>query len=303
MSEALVRLALALLWLLHFLPLSLLAPIGRGLGAVLYRLAGKRRRIALRNLQLCLPQMSACEREALAREHFKLLARSMVERGVLWHASPARLKRLIHVEGDIGLADRSEQPVMWLVPHFVGLEVAGAAVQLFQKTRGIDIYQPQRSAVFDAALKKGRLRFGGGEAHPRNVSIRVLMKRIKDGLAFFNMPDQDFGPKDAAFVPFFGLPACTLLAPSRMARLMQMQVQPVIVTLLPGGQGWRVRFGDPLPDWPTADAQADTAALNAWLEQQILQQPAQYLWVHKRFKTRPPGEPDLYAGGEPPLLR
>ena len=296
MSEPLVRLALVLLWMLHFLPLSLLARIGRGLGAVLYRLAHKRRRIALRNLELCLPQQTAAEREALAREHFKLLARSLLERGVLWHASTARVKRLIHVEGDIGLADRSDTPVMWLVPHFVGLEVAGAAVQLFQNTAGIDIYQPQRSAVFDAALKKGRLRFGRGEAYPRSVSIRVLMKRIKEGLAFFNMPDQDFGPKDATFVPFFGVSACTLLAPSRMARLMHMQVQPVIVTLLPAGEGWRVRFLDPLPGWPTADAQADTAALNAWLEQQILQQPAQYLWVHKRFKTRPPGEPELYAG-------
>jgi Kdo2-lipid IVA lauroyltransferase/acyltransferase len=303
MSEWLVRLALALLWLLHGLPLPWLARIGRGLGALLYRLAGKRRRIALRNLELCFPQMPAREREALAREHFKLLARSLVERGLLWHASPARLKRLIHIEGDVGLADRSERPVMWLVPHFVGLEVAGAAVQLFQNTIGIDIYQPQRSAVFDAALKRGRLRFGRGEAYPRHVSIRVLIKRIREGLAFFNMPDQDFGPKDAAFVPFFGVSACTLLAPSRMARLMNMQVQLVVVSLLPGGLGWRVRFLEPLQGWPTDDALADTAALNALLEREILQQPAQYLWVHKRFKTRPPGEPDLYRGVSAPQLR
>ena len=294
MSEWLVRALLGLIWLLHGLPLSVLSRIGRGLGVVLYSLGRKRRRIALRNIELCFPQMSAPQREALVREHFKLLARSLVERGVLWHASPARLKRLIHIEGDIGLADRSERPVMWLVPHFVGLEVAGAAVQLFQNTVGIDIYQPQRSAAFDAALKKGRLRFGRGEAHPRSVSIRVLMKRIKEGLAFFNMPDQDFGAKDAEFVPFFGISACTLVAPSRMARMMNMVVQPVVVTMLPGGQGWKVHFHDPIPDWPTADAKADTAAMNALIEQLILQAPAQYLWVHKRFKTRPPGEADLY---------
>jgi len=295
MAEWGVRALLALLRLINRLPLGVLAGFGRALGSVLFLFAHKRRRIAQRNIELCFPQMPAPQRRAMVREHFKLLARSMVERAVLWHASPERLKQLIHIEGDIGLADRGGRPVMWLVPHFVGLEVAGAAVQLFQNTWGIDIYQPQRSAAFDAALKQGRLRFGRGEAHARGVSIRVLMKRIKEGCAFFNMPDQDFGSKDADFVPFFGIPACTLLAPSRMAKLMGMVVQPVVVTLLPGGQGWKVHFHDPLPDWPTADAKADTAVMNTMIERLILQAPAQYLWVHKRFKTRPPGEPDLYG--------
>ncbi len=296
MSEWLVRLALALLWLLHFLPLGLLTRVSRGFGMLLFWLGHERRRIARRNLQLCFPDQPEADREALLREHFKLLARSLLERGVLWHASPARLKRLIHVEGDIGLADRGGRPVMWLVPHFVGLEVAGVAVQLFQNTLGIDIYRQQRSPAFDAALKKGRLRFGGGEAFPRNVSIRVLMKRIRQGRAFFNMPDQDFGMKDSAFVPFFGVQACTLLAPSRMARLMNMRVQPVLVTLRPGGQGWRVRFLDALENWPTEDALADTVVMNQLIEQWVAEQLAQYLWVHKRFKTAPPGEPDRYNG-------
>jgi Kdo2-lipid IVA lauroyltransferase/acyltransferase len=296
MAEWGIRALLTLLRWLSSLPLGFLAFLGRGLGSILYLFAHKRRRIAMRNIELCFAQLTPREHRKLVREHFKLLSRSMVERAVLWHASPERLKRLIHIEGDIGLADRGGKPVMWLVPHFVGLEVAGAAVQLFQNTWGIDIYQPQRSAAFDAALKQGRLRFGRGEAHARGVSIRVLMKRIKEGCAFFNMPDQDFGPKDADFVPFFGIPACTLLAPSRMARLMGMAVQPVVVTLRPGGLGWTVHFHDPLPDWPSEDAKADTAAMNAMIERMILQQPAQYLWVHKRFKTRPPGEPDLYDG-------
>jgi Kdo2-lipid IVA lauroyltransferase/acyltransferase len=296
MVELLVRLALVLLWLLHFLPLSWQTRLARGLGMLLFWLGRDRRRIARRNLELCFPDKPLVEREALLREHFKLLARSLLERGLLWHASPERLKRLIHVEGDVGLADRGGRPVMWLVPHFVGLEVAGVAVQLFQKTLGIDIYRQQRSPAFDAALKKGRLRFGGGEAFPRTVSIRVLMKRIREGRAFFNMPDQDFGPKDSAFVPFFGVDTCTLLAPSRMAKLMNMAVQPVLVSILPGGQGWRVRFLDPLPGWPTDDPLADTVALNRLIEQWVLEQPAQYLWVHKRFKTVPPGQADRYTG-------
>jgi KDO2-lipid IV(A) lauroyltransferase len=120
------------------------------------------------------------------------------------------------------------------------------------------------------------------------------MKRIKEGAPFFNMPDQDFGRKDSAFVPFFGVPAATLLAPSRMARALDMVVQPVVVDIRPGGQGYHVHFMPPLQDWPTDDPLADTARMNAFIEEQILRDPPQYLWVHKRFKTRPPGEPKLY---------
>jgi KDO2-lipid IV(A) lauroyltransferase len=290
-----VRLVLALVWLLHFLPLPLLAAVGRGFGLLLHGLGRERRRIALRNIELCFPAMPLAEREALVREHFKMLGRSLLERGLLWHASPARLRRLVHVVGDVGLADRIEPPVMWLAPHFVGLEIAGPAVQLNQRSIGIDVYQPQRSPLFDAALKKGRLRLGQAEAYPRSVSIRTLIKRFREGCSFFNAPDQDFGPKDSAFVPFFGVPACTLLAPSRMARLVGMTVQPVVVHMLPGGQGYRVSFHEPWADFPTDDAEADTRRMNAFIEAEILKQPAQYLWVHKRFKTRPPGEPDLYG--------
>lgn len=296
MGEFGARLLLGLMWLLHFLPLPVLAALGRGIGRLLFRLAHRRRRIALRNIELCFPTMAAPEREALVRENFQWLVRSLLERSVLWHASRRRLQRLIQVEGEVDLADsagRAGRPTMWLVPHFVGLEVAGVAVQLFQKTLGVDVYQPQRNHVFDAALKRGRLRFGG-EAIARGEGIRPLMKLIKKGHAFFNAPDQDFGPRDAAFVPFFGIDACTLLAPSRMARAMGMQVQPIIVTMLPGGRGWRVCFEPALRDWPTDDALADTTALNALIEQRIRAQPAQYLWVHRRFKTRPAGEPDVY---------
>ena len=104
----------------------------------------------------------------------------------------------------------------------------------------------------------------------------------------------DFGRKDAEFVPFFGVPAATLLTPSRMARLLHMTVQPVVAEMLPGGQGYRVRFLEPWTHFPTDDALADTAEVNRWIEDEIRRNPAQYLWVHKRFKTRPRGEPSLY---------
>ncbi len=288
------RIVLGLLWLLHWLPLGAQAALGRGLGRLLYVAVGARRRIALRNIALCFPQQRSAQHEQLAREHFRWLGRSLLERGLLWYASPARLKRLIHVEGDVQLAERSERPVMWLVPHFMALDVAGAAVLLFQKRKGISIYQAQSDPVMDAVIRRGRLRLGNAEIFPRDGSGKALFRAIRRGDAFFNLPDMDFGERDAAFVPFFGIPAATLLAPSRLARALDMVVQPVVAEMLPGGAGYRVRFLEPWTHFPTDDPIADTASMNAWIESEIRRLPAQYLWVHKRFKTRPPGEPALY---------
>lgn len=288
------RLALALLWLVHLLPFAVQAALGRAVGLLLFRLAGSRRRIALRNLQLCLPELDEARRTAIAREHFQWLARSLLERGLLWYAPVGRIKPLIHIEGDVGLADRSERPVMWLVPHFVALDVAGASTQLFQKRQVGSIYQRQSNAVFDAAVRRGRLRFNQGEVFSRHETARPLMRAIRKGYAFFNLPDMDFGPRDAAFVPFFGVSAATLLAPSRMARAMNMIVQPVIGEILPGGQGYRVRFLPAWTDYPSDDDEADARRMNAWIEEEVRRNPAQYLWVHRRFKTRPQGEPSFY---------
>jgi KDO2-lipid IV(A) lauroyltransferase len=290
----LARALLALVWLLHWLPLSWQAALGRGLGLVLHRLGRSRRAVARRNVALCLPELSEAEQHALVREHFQWLGRSLLERGLLWYASPARLRRLIHIEGDVHLAENSTQAVMWLVPHFVALDVAGAATQLFQKRLVGSIYQAQSNPVMDAAMRAGRLRYNQGEVFSRHESALPLVRAIKRGYAFFNLPDMDFGPRDAAFVPFFGVPAATLLAPSRMARSLKMVVQPVVGELLPGGRGWRVRFLPPWTDWPTDDPVADARRMNEWIEDEIRRCPAQYLWVHKRFKTRPPGEPPIY---------
>jgi KDO2-lipid IV(A) lauroyltransferase len=288
------RLLLGFFWLIQHLPLAAQAALGSGLGRVLHALGRSRRRIALRNVELCMPERTEAERRALVREHFRWLGRSLLERGLLWYAPPERLRRLIHVEGDVTLAERSDRPVMWLVPHFMALDVAGASVLLFQKRKGISIYQAQSNPGMDAALRRGRLRLGNAEIFARDDAARALLRAIRRGDAFFNLPDMDFGERDAAFVPFFGVPAATLLAPSRLARAMNMVVQPVIAEILPGGQGYRVTFRDPWRDFPTDDPVADTAAVNRWIEAEIRRNPAQYLWVHKRFKTRPAGEPSLY---------
>jgi len=285
---------LALMNALHVLPLGLQAAIGRGLGGLLHALAGSRRRVALRNVELCLPELDEPARRALVREHFAWLGRSLLERGLLWNASPERLKRLIHVEGDVGLADRSSKPVMWLVPHFVGLDVVGMSTQLYQHTQVASIYQTQSNPVFDAAIRRGRLRFGQGQLFSRHETALPLVRAIKRGHTFLNLPDMDFGTRDAAFVPFFGVPAATLLAPARMARSLGMVVQPVLAEMLPGGQGYRVRYLPPWDDFPGDDDEAATLRMNQWIEAEIRRNPAQYLWVHRRFKSRPPGEPSLY---------
>ncbi len=285
---------LAVLWLLHGLPLAWQSALGQALGGLLWRAAGSRRRVTLRNLELCFPEMPAAERERLGREVFTWFSRSVLERGLLWFAPPARLKRLIHVEGDPGFADRHPGPVMWLVPHFVGLDVAGVATQLNIRRGLASIYQAQSNPVIDAAMRRARLRHGNTELFARAETARPLMRAVRNGMGFFNLPDMDFGERDAQFVPFFGVPASTLLAPSRMARALGMAVQPVIVTLLPGGQGYRVRYLPPWEDFPSDDPVADAARMNRHIEQWVRECPAQYFWVHRRFKTRPPGEPSLY---------
>lgn len=295
MSHLSARLMLALLWLLHLLPLGLQAFIGAQAGRLMHALAGSRRRIARRNVALCFPEKTAAERDALVREHFRWLGRSLLERGLLWYASPERLRRLIHVEGEVRLAETSDRPVMWLVPHFMGLDVAGSATQLFQSRMVGSIYQAQSNPVFDHAMRRGRVRFGQGDIFSRKEGLLPLMRAIRQrGFMFFNLPDMDFGRREAAFVPFFGVPAATLLAPSKLARALDMVVQPVLAEMLPGGQGYRVRFLPPWTDFPTADPVADVARMNRWIEEEVRRNPAQYLWVHKRFKTRPEGEAKLY---------
>ena len=292
--NAVARLVLGFLWLLSWLPLAVQAAVGRGLGRLLWVLASSRKRIALRNLELTMPDRSVAERRAIAYANFQWIARSFLERGLLWYASPARLKRLIHVEGDIGFAEREPGAVMWLVPHFVALDVAGASTQLFQSRKVGSIYQKQSIAVFDQAIRAGRLRFDGGSVFSRHEKALPLIRAIRRGYAFFNLPDMDFGPQEAVFVPFMGVPAATLLAPSKMARSLQMKVQPVVAETLPGGQGYRVRYLDPWTDFPTDDPVADAARMNEWIASEVRRNPAQYYWVHKRFKTRPPGEASLY---------
>ncbi len=288
------RLLATVLWLLHFLPLPVLAGIGNGLGAALFALARRRRHIVLVNLRLCFPELAEPQRERLAKAHFKVLSRSMLERGLLWWAAPERLQRLTRVEGEerLRLLLDAGRPVLMLAPHFVGLDVGGVAIAM--RHDSASIYAVQSDPLFDRLLYRGRRRFGDQLLLSRQESVRASVKAMKSGRPLYYLPDMDLGSRDSIFVPFFGVPAATVPGLSRLARLAGATVVPVVTRLLPGGEGYVVTIGEPWQDFPTHDVAADTRRMNAWIEAAVRTMPEQYYWVHRRFKTRPAGEPRPY---------
>lgn len=288
-----MRLLLGVMWLLHWLPLPVLARIGEGIGSLLYLAVGSRRRITLTNLRLCLPALSEDERVAIAKKHFQAYARSVLERGILWWASETRLRRLIVVEPRVPLDTIQSGPTILLCPHFVSLDVAGVAVML--ESPLCSIYTRQQNKVFDEALRKGRSRFRPVRLFSRGEGVKPIIRAMRERLPFFMLPDMDFGEKDAEFVPFFGVPAATLTAPARIAAATGAKVIPVIATFLPDYKGWKVTFHPPWEDYPGDDIAAATRRMNAFIEERVLEAPAEYFWAHKRFKTRPPGVPSVYA--------
>lgn len=289
------RAAVALLWLLHFLPLALLAPLGRGLGALLFRFAKKRRHIVRINLALCFPELDATARAELARRHFAALGRSMLERSLFWWASRERLNAVIEVTGEekVRALLAAGRPVMLLAPHFVGLDAGGVAATM--RFDIVSIYSRQSDPVFDRLLLAGRSRFGNQHLLSRSDGPRATVKAMKSGRPFYYLPDMDFRRKsDGVFAPFFGVPAWTITGLSRLSRLAGAAVVPCVTRMLPGSAGYRVELGDPWENFPSDDAEADTRRMNVWLESVVRTMPEQYYWVHRRFKTRPEGEASPY---------
>ncbi len=293
-----MRLLLGLMWLLHWLPLPILGRIGKRLGDLLFVLLRERRHITLINLALCFPDLSARERKSIAREHFQGYARSVLERAVLWWASPERLRRLVRVVPAVPTAEAAARPTIFLCPHFVCLEVAGVAITMAGPL--CSIYSKQRSSkVFDEALRKGRARFAS-EAEKeqfllsRTAGIKPIIRAMRGGRPFLMLPDLDFGRKESIFVPFFGVPAATLAAPARLAAATSGQVIPVTTRFLPDYQGWEVKFHPAWENYPGDDIEAATRRMLAFIEDRIREAPSEYFWSHKRFKTRPPGMPSVY---------
>ena len=278
------------MWLLHWLPLPLLAAFGRGLGLALYVLVGERRHVTLTNLGLCFPHLPAAEKSALARRHFAAFGRSFIERGLTWWAPPERLRRLVRLEGMEHLSACAGQPVILVAPHFVGLDMGWT--RLSMEIDMASMYSNQKNPLFNHKLRAGRLRFGTCTLVSRQEGLRSLIRAIKLGRPLYYLPDMDYGREESIFVPFFGVSTATIPALSRIARLTGAKVLLVVTGIDP--DGWTVRIDPPWPDFPGADPVADTRRMNAAIEQKIAAIPEQYLWMHKRFKTRPAGEQGVY---------
>lgn len=286
------RLFLLFMWLAHLLPYRYLTVVGRGLGALLYRLGHARRRVTLTNLRLCFPQLSAAEREQLARRHFAYFGRSFMERGLLWWAAEKRIRALTRLTGLAHLTELQTQgrPVILFVPHFVGLDMGWTRLTLEMNL--VSIYANQRNLLFNAALYQGRLRFGHSQLLSRQEGARRAIRAMKQGLPFYYLPDMDHGERDTVFMPFFNIPAATITGLSRLARMTGAAVLPVITRMTESG--YEIDIGAPWADYPGADILIDTRRMNAFIEQAVLKMPEQYFWLHKRFKTRPKGEAGFY---------
>ena len=288
------RLALFILWLLHFLPLFMLAPLGKAMGMLFYALGRERRRVARINLGLCFPELSDNERERLVRRHFRSFGRSVLERCYLWWSSAGRIQRLARIEGWEHWLAAKGRPCIILAPHFVGLDMAGT--RLSMDISGASIYSRQKNPALEQMLMHGRTRFQEQKLLSRQDGLRDIIRVIRQGFPFYYLPDMDFGPRDSIFVPFFGVQAATIPALSRLARMTGAVVVPVITRQLPGGQGYVLRFYPAWDNFPTDDVEADTRRMNAFIEERVREMPEQYFWLHKRFKTRPPGEESPYRG-------
>jgi KDO2-lipid IV(A) lauroyltransferase len=280
----------------HFLPLALQAALGNMAGSLLFWLIPERRRVTRINLARCFPAMPEAERERLARAHFRAFSRSVIERGLLWWAPRERIERLIRVEGlervraFQGKTDAT--PVILFVPHFVGMDAA--YTRLCIDLDMVGMYARQKDPTLSRLLWRGRSRFGNQRPISRQEGVRPLVAGMKEGRPLYYLPDQDYGRRDAVFVPFFGVPAATITGLPRFAKIAGAKVLPCIVKMLPAGAGYVIRIEAPWEDYPTGDPKADTRRMNAYIESRIAEMPEQYLWMHKRFKTRPEGEASFY---------
>lgn len=294
MSYFFTQLSVFILWLLHWLPLSVLSRVGEALGEVLYVLAAPRRKVVHINLRLCFPELSDEQRRRMARAHFRATTRSILERGILWWGSAERIRRTVTLSGTehIAAAKAAGKPIILLAPHFVGLDMGGTRITMDYDI--VSIYSMQNNPILNHWLLHGRSRFGNQLLLSRQDGVRHTVKGMKEGRPFYYLPDMDYGPKDSVFVPFFGVSTATITGLSRLAKMAGAVVIPCITTQRPGGGGYHTRCLPAWPDFPSADAVADTAYMNQQIEQWIAEQPEQYYWVHKRFKTRPPGDPRFY---------
>jgi KDO2-lipid IV(A) lauroyltransferase len=282
-------LGVLVLWIVHFLPMPWISFLGSGLGSIIYLFG--RGRVTRINLALCFPEMPESERKALARKHFRMLGRNALELSLMVWGSEKQLLSLIRVEGLEHLRAEMGKPVIVFAPHFIGLNMGGIRTG-HEIPRSASIYSRQKNPVLDRIFWRARTRFGDPVLVSRQEGLRAAIRVIKSGKAFYFLPDMDFGIRDAIFSPFFGVQTATITALPRLARLTGAAVVPVVTRQ--EGRGYVVRFYPRWENYPTDDIEADVRRMNAFIEDRVREMPEQYFWAHKRFKTRPPGEPSPY---------
>jgi Kdo2-lipid IVA lauroyltransferase/acyltransferase len=274
------------------LPLPWLRKLGWLLGWVLYAVVAKRRHIALTNWRLCFPELTERQRTQGVQAHFVRFAQAWLDRSWLWEAPEAVVAQRLRLVDDTG-ALAGTHPTVVFAPHFVGLDAGWTALTLHLPRRCCGLYAPQNNAVVDRWMVKGRQRFGSPQVVAKWQGLKALGTAIREGSPMYLLPDMDHGLSDGMWAPFFGVQAATLTSLPRLARLGRARVVAVTSRLTP--QGYDVTVGPVWQGYPSDDIAADVACMNQELEQLVRTMPEQYYWVHKRFKTRPEGEPSPYA--------
>jgi KDO2-lipid IV(A) lauroyltransferase len=265
--------------------------LGVLLGWVLYAVVGARRRVVLINLRLCFPHWSEAEVRACSRQTFVNFAKAWLDRGWLWHGNPALVKKRLRLTGAVHEL-HGNAPTVIFAPHFVGLDAGWTAITQQLPRHFTTIYTDQANKVADAWILQGRQRFGMARLFGRIEGVKPIIAALKAGEPLYLLPDMNFGPEESVFVPFYGVAACTVPSLSRFARLSRAKVVPLLSRLT--SDGYDIEVLPAWTDFPTADAVADTARMNLRLQSYIDSMPAQYYWVHKRFKDRPNGETPPY---------
>lgn len=285
------RIPLLLTRWLAIMPLGWLRALGWFLGALLYLGVASRRKVVATNLRLCFPAWSAAQRRAQTFLCFVYFAQAWLDRGWLWYAAPEVTRKRIKLVGAVHELD-GDAPTLVFTPHFVGMDAGWAALTQQLPRKFMTVYARQTNPVVDAWILKGRQRFGNGRPFDRSEGFKPVLAGLRAGEPLCLLPDMNYEPRDSLFVPFYGVLAATVPSLPRVARLGRAKVIAMVARITP--QGYEVEISPAWPDYPSNDLAADTALMNLRLQSYIDVSPAQYYWVHKRFKDRPVGEVPPY---------
>ena len=283
-----------LLKLLALLPYKLLVAIGYGLGFIAARIPGDRNQVVKTNLRLCFPKLSSAEIDSLSKQHWRLLGRSLIEKSIIWCGSSKQLSNMIEVKSAVDLS--SKKPRILVNMHFTGIEgsiILSALSNEKHWPRISGFFQRMKNPFFNKKIVEWRNRFGGNSID-RQGNVKAIIREIRNGDFIIIAPDIDLGLKDSEFVPFFGIQTNTITTISRLAKITGAEVCLMTTTLKADESGYLCEIGKPLESFPGEDPKSDTARLNQYFEDEIRLRPAEYYWVHKRFKNRPDNSPNPY---------